>query len=131
MSEREDGYYTEADNRPFFKALVYERDGDLNLSWLLLLLYSLTGIASVIWTVIIKPASVAIQIASLSFMGSAFIALLIASIPYAKAKLLAKSNVPSDVAKAISSAGLRNVETSTDLMELRQITKINDIEEIG
>jgi hypothetical protein len=50
-------------------------------------------------------------------MGGTFASVLISAIPIAKAKILASSKVPGEIAKGISSS-VANVETSTDIQEL-------------
>lgn len=126
MGKKENWYESEDDNRPFFKALVYERDGDLNLAWLLVLLMGLAGIIGFIWVIMIANASLPVQIAGWTFLGSAFVSVLIAAIPIAKAKILANSRLPGEVAKSIAEAGKSNVEISTDIMELSR-SKHNNI----
>lgn len=124
MKKDENWFHSEHDNRPFLQALFFERDGDLNLTFFLLLIYSLIGAGAVIKTVIFGTAHLAVQLASLSFLGTAFISLLIAAIPIAKAKILASSSLPAEVGKSISSVSVENVTTSTDIMELSQQNEI-------
>lgn len=112
----------EEDNRPFFDALVFEQDGDLNLTWLFVLVMGAFGSLGFIWVNIIAPLMgivipVLIQIASWSFLAGAFASVLIAAIPLAKAKILANSKLPADFAKSVASVA-QAVETSTDVQEL-------------
>lgn len=111
--------------RPFLRALLFEKDGDLNLSYIYMGIYSLIGIIVVLWTIIINPASVIVQVSALSFLGAAFMGLLITGVPIAKAKILARSSLPSDIAKGIASAG-QNVTASTDISELWQKEQNNN-----
>jgi hypothetical protein len=131
----EDGNYM-SEKRTFWNALFFEKDDDLNLTFFFLALYSFVGMAAVIKTVIMGDAAVVVQIASLAFLGSAFMGLLIAAIPYAKAKILARSSLPSDVAASISGLGtsgfrVRNDESSLDSDIQEEYLKNNNKPEIG
>jgi hypothetical protein len=106
-------------HRPFFGSLVFTKEGELDLSWCFVFLMGLGGLIVFIWVSIISPAPVPVQIAAWTYIGGAFASVLIAAIPINKAKILAKSTVPGEVSKSIASAGMANVETSTDLMELK------------
>jgi hypothetical protein len=113
--------------RKFFQALLYETDGDLNLTWLFVLIMGLVGSIGFVWAVIVAPflgipVNTMVQIASWSFLAGAFASVLIAAIPLAKAKVLARATLPGDLAKAVSSVG--NVEASTDIQELSQGGKL-------
>lgn len=128
MAEKEEGTA-----RPFLKALVYERDGDLNLTWLFVFLMGLVGSLGFMSTVIFSPeASVLEKIAAWSFLGGAFMAVLIAAVPIAKAKILAQSSLPADFAKGIASVA-QNVEQSTDVQEIfmRSQQNVPDLDEVG
>lgn len=113
--------------RQFFQALLYETDGDLNLTWLFVLLMGLMGSAGFFWSIILAPifgftVNTLVQIASWSFLAGAFASVLIAAIPVSKAKILARATLPAELAKAVSNVG--NVETSTDIQELSQNGKL-------
>lgn len=113
--------------RKFLQALLYETDGDLNLTWLFVLIMGLVGSLGFLWVVMIAPflgiaVNTMVQIASWSFLAGAFASVLIAAIPLAKAKVLARATLPGDLAKAVSSVG--NVEASTDIQELSQGGKL-------
>lgn len=103
-------------DRPFFKALLYTRHGDLDLGWALLLAFALVAIWIVLWVIVIHPATMAVQLAALSFLASAFMGVLIAAIPIAKARILASSKLPGGVAEAVGEAG-HVVTDSTDIKE--------------
>lgn len=107
-------------DRQFFRALVYEKDGDLNLSQLLTAIMAIIGMVGFIWVMIINPSSsIVVQIAAWSFLGGAFASVLIASLPVAKAKILANAKLPAEFANAIAEAG-KTVTESTDIKELSQ-----------
>jgi hypothetical protein len=119
MAERkriDDWYTNETDNRPLIKALFYERDGDLNISQVLCAVFGIAGVAAFLFQIFHESNTLAI-IAGWSFLGAAFMGLLIATIPISKAKILAQSKVPGEVAKAIGDVA-NNVETSTDVQEI-------------
>jgi hypothetical protein len=119
MPERnriDDWYNVESDNRPLIKALFYERDGDLNISQVLCAVFGIAGVFAFLFQILTDSNTLAI-IAGWSFLGAAFMGLLIATVPISKAKILANSKVPGEVAKAIGDVA-NNVETSTDVEEL-------------
>ena len=81
---------------------LYERDGDLNPTWPLVVLYSLIGAGGVIAAFLTAdPRAI---IAAFGFLGAMITALLISALPRDKAKILAKSRAPGDVAKGITAA---------------------------
>jgi hypothetical protein len=114
--------------RTFLQALLYETDGDLNLTWLFVLIMGLVGSCGFVWSVIVAPllgitVNTLVQIASWSFLAGAFASVLIAAIPLAKAKVLARATLPGELAKSVASVA-NNVETSTDIQELSQNGKL-------
>lgn len=116
-----------SNTRKFFQSLLYETDGDLNLTWLFVLLMGLIGSAGFLWSIVLGPLfgftiNTLVQIASWSFLAGAFASVLIAAIPVSKAKILARATLPSELAKAVSNVG--NVEASTDIQELSQNGKL-------
>lgn len=112
--------HNETDNRPFFSALVYEKDGDLNLTWLFVMLMGLIASAGFIFVLGADPGVFTLwdRLAAWSFMGGAFASVLIASLPIAKAKILANAKLPGELSRSISSIAPKNVEASTDIQEL-------------
>lgn len=105
--------------RPLSEALFYETDGDLNVSSLVLLLMGLTGAAGFVWAVILSvifghPSSITIQLAAWSWLAGFSASVLLAAIPVAKSKILARATLPADLSQTIATM---NVETSTDMME--------------
>lgn len=97
----------------------YERDGDLNPTWILVVLYTSIGAIVAVGAVVTgNPYAI---IASLSFLGATIIALLISALPRDKAKILANSKAMGEVAKGIASArpfGASTVEFDVDELEL-------------
>lgn len=79
---------------------LYERDGDLNPTWPLVVLYCLFGLVGSVLAFISGNAGA--QIAALSFLGSMIVALLISALPRDKAKILAQSRAPGEVATGIA-----------------------------
>jgi hypothetical protein len=119
-------------HRPFWHALVFEKDGDMNLTWLFVLALGAAGSLGFLWVTVLAPffgfpASAVVQIAAWSFLAGAFASVLIAAIPIAKAKVLAKATLPGELAKSVASVGDTFVEQSTDLQE----GKTKGTEEVG
>lgn len=102
----------------FFEALVYEKDGDLNLTWLFVLLMGLVGCVGFLHAVF-TAATVIEKVAAWSFLGGSFSLVVLAAIPIAKAKILANSKVPGEMAKSIASVteGLQDPGMSSDIQE--------------
>jgi hypothetical protein len=84
---------------------LYERDGDLNPTWPLVVLYCLVGLVVCLAAVFTRDKWAIIG--ALSFLGSVTCALLISALPRDKAKILAQSRLPGEVAKGIGSVGPR------------------------
>lgn len=116
-------------HRPVLGSLLFTREGDLDLSWLFVLLIGMAGISGFIWVNIFAIATpIAVKIASWSFLGAAFAAVLIAAVPVAKAKILAKASLPSELATGIAKSASAIVETSTDVMELSNKSNVKSSE---
>lgn len=112
------------DHRPFFTALLFEKDGDLNLTWLFVFLMGLVGSFGFVHIVIFNHGQLLEKIAAWSFLGGSLSAMLIASLPLNKAKILARATLPGEIAKSISSVALGNDPgVSTDIQELKQDEK--------
>lgn len=76
-------------------------DDELDLGWVLLLLAFIPAIS--IW--VAAAFGVAkVTVAAWSFMGSLLASLLIAGIPIARARILANSKLPGEVAQGIATA---------------------------
>lgn len=79
-----------------------KHDDELDLGWVLLLLAFFPAIT--VW--VLAAFGVAkVTIAAWSFMGSLLASLLIAGIPIARARILAKSQLPGEVAQGIAMTG--------------------------
>jgi hypothetical protein len=122
--------YHDPDNnsRPFWASLFFTKEGDMDLTWLFVLLMGLAGVFGFVWQLVHAASPTLAIIAGWSFMGAAFASVLIAAIPISKAKILANSKLPGEIAKSISDVA-HNVETSTDIQELSE--KSNNTTEKG
>jgi hypothetical protein len=107
----------EKDNRPFFQALVFEKDGSLNLMWLFVLIMGLVASAGFAYVLLTPRFTVIDRVAAWTMIGGSFASVLIGALPLAHAKILANAKLPGELANAISNVG-RSVETSTDIQEL-------------
>ncbi len=87
------------DCRKFLYSLVFTKEGDLDLGWLFTLIMGLSATFIFVFEAIHNGHA---SIAGWSFMGSAFSAVLIASVPIAKARILANSRMIGDVASGIA-----------------------------
>jgi hypothetical protein len=105
-------------HRKFKEAILFEKDGSLNLSQLILCILTVMGVVGFLTVVVIHPANLAVQLAAFGFLVSTFLATLIASIPIDKAKILAESKLPSDAARAIT--GIQEVTSSTSSTDLQE-----------
>lgn len=79
---------------------LYERDGDLNPTWILVVAYSVMGLVAAVGAVV--SGSPIAMVAALSFLGAMIVALLISALPRDKAKILAQSRAMGDVARGIA-----------------------------
>lgn len=80
----------------------YEQDGDFNPTWPLVITYSVVGLILVVIGMV--RGGEGTRIAAFSFLGAALMAFLISALPRDKAKILAKSHLPAEVAKGIAEA---------------------------
>jgi hypothetical protein len=112
--------------RSFWASLFFTKDGDMDLTWLFVLLMGLAGVFGFVWQLVKHSPTMAV-IAGWSFLGAAFASVLIAAIPISKAKILANAKLPGDIARGISEAG-KSVETSTDIEELSEKQDKNSTE---
>lgn len=80
---------------------LYERDGDLNPTWIFVTVYLLLGVVVVAAAVIFRSATAII--ASLSYLATVTVALLISALPRDKAKILARANLAAT--SAVIAAG--------------------------
>lgn len=81
---------------------LYERDGDLNPTWILVVLYAALGVIVSIAAVLSRSPYA--FIATLSFLGAMIVALLISALPRDRAKILANSRAVGDTARGIARA---------------------------
>lgn len=90
--------------RSFWQSLLWERDNDFNPSWCLCALLAFTGIGAVVCECVF---GVHLSNAAWAWLGTAFMALLIASVPISRAKILASSRLaeaPQAIAQAVTTA---------------------------
>jgi hypothetical protein len=87
------------EHRPFFGALFFTSKGELDLSWFFVLCMGIAGVTGFLHEVFINKNA---SIAAWSFLGSAFASILIAAVPINKARILANSRVPGEVATGIA-----------------------------
>lgn len=85
----------------------FERDGDFNPTWVLVLVYALVLLAACFCCmyVAVKIKSPWPAIAALSALVSALLAHLISALPRDKAKILASAKVVGEAASAVASVG--------------------------
>lgn len=92
---------------------LFEQDGDLNPTWILVVLFAVVGLALAVVAVFLGGDTA--KVASLSFIGAALMALLISALPRDRAKILAKSQLPAQVAKGIAEAARPYGGSSADV----------------
>lgn len=120
------------DHRPFWTALVFEKDGDLNLTWLFVFIMGMIGAAGFVHVVILSHGALLAQIAAWSFLGGSLASMLIAAIPLSKAKILARATLPGEIAKSIASVSVgEDPQVSTDIQELHMLQEQRDSKKEG
>jgi len=87
--------------RSFWRALVFEKDNDLNLSWIITVIIMLAGVFAIICDCVTGHS---ISNAAWAWLGGSFASVLIASVPIAKAKILANATLPGSTTDAIGKA---------------------------
>ncbi len=80
---------------------LHERDGDLNPTWVFVAVYLAVGL--LVCGGAISSGSPTAIVAALSFLGTVIVALLIAALPIAKSKVLARARLGA-VASGIAAA---------------------------
>lgn len=85
----------------FWYSLIYTVEGHLDLTWLFVFVMGLVASTGFTWEFVSNGHA---SIAAWSFMGTAFASVLIAAVPIAKARLLAMSRVPGEVARGIAAS---------------------------
>jgi hypothetical protein len=82
--------------------LFYTGDGDLDLSWILVVVFAIVGLTGFLAEAF---SSHQVSTAAWSWLGGSFLSIVIAAVPIAKARLLANSKSLGDLARSIASAG--------------------------
>lgn len=101
--------------RTIWESLIWEQNGDMNLSQLLCVIFGLVGIAGFIWVNFLTHAPTIVILSSWIFLIGAFASLLICSVPLAKSKILAHATLPGSLTKSI--AELQDPLITTDVQE--------------
>lgn len=84
-------------SRKFWNALIFTSEGHLDFSWLLTIVLCATGVSGFI----IEACGLHLSVAAWTWLGASFSAVLIAAVPISKARILAKANLPGDIAKGM------------------------------
>ena len=101
--------------KKFLYRILYTKEDDLDLSFLLCLLVTVAGVVAFMFEIWYgKRAS----IAAWSWMGTVFSAVIISAVPISRARLSAQSKVMGDVSKGIASSSAEGM--STDIQELSE-----------
>lgn len=82
--------------------LFYTGSGDLDLSWFLVLMFALTAITGFL---VETFTTMGPTVWAWSFLGGAFLTVMIAAVPIAKARLIANSRSIGDFSGSIASGG--------------------------
>jgi hypothetical protein len=98
--------------RKIWHALFFEKDGDLNLTWLFVLIMGIIGSAGFVYSLVTPTLTIVDRLVAWAFISGSFMAVLLAAIPLAKAKLLSTSTLPVQFAETVlSGGGIRPVLT--------------------
>lgn len=89
------------DHRSFWYSLVFTKEHHLDLTFLFCLMLVLTGCIAVLCECLTGGKT---SNAGYGFIGGAFSLALLAAIPINKARILASSNVPGNIAQSLSQA---------------------------
>lgn len=104
--------------RNVFAALIFTKEGNLDLTWLFVFIMGMVGSFTFIWVNVINGATSSIveKVVSWSFIAGSFSLIVLAAIPLAKTKILADAKLPGDMANAVGNAakGITIVPTTTD-----------------
>ena len=79
---------------------LYERDGDLNPTWIFVTMYLILGAFSVIGAMLSREPLA--MVAALSFLATMILALLMSALPISKAKVLARARLGEAVADSVA-----------------------------
>lgn len=90
--------------RPFREAIWYERDGDLNPTWILVGAFTVLGIIAAVAGIYVAVVerSALLMGGVLAFIFSETLMFTLGALPVAKAKIVAQSRVLEAAAKGIS-----------------------------
>lgn len=91
--------------RPFWIALIFERNGDLNLTWLFLTLYAVMGLIACGVVLVTVPLVPVMVVAVFAFLQLGVLTFTISAVPIARAKILAESKVLEAAAKTLTLEG--------------------------
>lgn len=90
----------DAPPRPFWQALIYERDGSLNLSWPILSVFTLLSIIAVVVCLLSKNAIA--NVAALSFLAITLNLFALGAFSQNKAKIVAQAKNIGDAGRAVA-----------------------------
>lgn len=93
--------------RPFFKALIYERDGSLNLSWVILLIYTALSVAAVAFAMLSRHPLAFVAV--LSFLAVTLNLFALGAFSQNKAKIVAQARNIGDAGRAVAGVGGREL----------------------
>lgn len=89
--------------RPFFKALVYERDGSLNLSWVILLIYTILSVVAVGFAMFSRHPLAFIAV--LSFLAVTINLFALGAFSQNKATIVAQARNIGEAGRAVAGIG--------------------------
>lgn len=94
--------------KKFVYRLFFTKEGDLDLGWFFVGIMGLVG--SIGFLIEVTGGSHA-SVAGWAFLGSAFASVLIAAVPIAKARILAQSRVPGEIAAGIAESAAGSISS--------------------
>lgn len=96
-----------ATRRRFWRSLVYERDGSLNLSWVILLIYTLLSVVAVGFALMSRnPLAIGF---ALSFLAVTINLFALGAFSQNKAKIVANARNIGEAGRAVASIGGRDL----------------------
>lgn len=90
-------------NRPWREALIYEKDGSLNLSWLILGVFVILSVIAVV--VVLVVGNPIAMVAALSFLAITLNLFALGAFSQNKAKIVANARNIGDAGRAVAGAG--------------------------
>lgn len=96
-----------APRRSFWSSLIYETDGSLNLSWIILGGFTLLSFAAVI--VALRSGNPIAQVAALSFLAVTLNLFALGAFSQNKAKIVASARNIGEAGRAVASIGGRDI----------------------